>query len=62
MKSIKNFLLDESGSAEATSSVILIAAVGLLLAAALGIYYAAITGFFSKAAGVIQGWGFGNFG
>lgn len=61
MERIKRFLLEEAGSAEATSSVILIAAVGLLLATALGVYYAAINGFFTKAAGIIGGWGFGTF-
>jgi Flp pilus assembly pilin Flp len=61
MERIKRFLLDESGSSEAASSVILIAAVGMLLAAAIGIYYTAVNGFFTKVGGAIDGFGFGTF-
>ncbi len=63
MERIKRFLLDESGSSEAASSVILIAAVGTLLLAALAIYYAAINGFFTavgaKITGFAAAWGVG---
>ena len=48
MERIKRFLVDESGSSEAASSVILIAGVGTLLVAALAIYYGAINGFFTS--------------
>lgn len=58
MERIKRFLLDESGSSEAVSSVILIAAAGLLLTAGIGIYYGAFTTFFNSAAGTISGWVF----
>ncbi len=49
MERIKRFLKDESGSAEAASSVILIAGVGGLLAVAILAYYGAISAFFGKA-------------
>lgn len=39
MKRIKKFLLDDSGTAEATSTVIMIAAVGILLATGLIAWY-----------------------
>ncbi len=51
MERIKRFLLDDSGTAEATSSVILIAAVGILLGAALVTYYGGVNSFFSGSAG-----------
>lgn len=47
MERIKRFLKDESGTAEATSSVVLIAAVGILLGAALVTYYGGVNSFFS---------------
>ena len=49
MERIKKFLLDESGTAEATSTVVMVAAVGILLGAALSIYYGAVNGFFTQA-------------
>jgi len=49
MERIKRFLLDDSGTAEATSSVILIAAVGILLGAGVALYYGAFTTFFTNA-------------
>ena len=39
MERIKRFLLDETATAEATSTVVMIAAVGVLLACGLGIWY-----------------------
>ncbi|MCL4500301.1 MAG: hypothetical protein M1438_00410 [Deltaproteobacteria bacterium] len=49
MNSIKRFLVDDSGTAEATSTVIMIAAVGILLAAGLMLWYGHITTFFTNA-------------
>ena len=56
MERIKRFLLDESGTAEATSSIILIAAVGVLLGAGMIAYYAGVNGFFSGAASTYTGY------
>jgi len=58
MESIKRFLLDETATAEATSSVVMIAAVGILLAGAIAIYYASINNFFSGAGTEINSWDF----
>jgi hypothetical protein len=52
---IKRFLLDETATAEATSTVIMIAAVGLLLAVGIATYYGGITGFFQGTATNFQG-------
>ena len=49
MERIKRFFRDEAATAEATSTVIMIAAVGLLLAAGLGIWYTGISDFFTAA-------------
>lgn len=54
MEKIKRFLMDESATAEATSTVIMIAAVGILLAAGLIVWYENIEGFFNTAGGNIQ--------
>jgi hypothetical protein len=60
MERIKRFLLDETATAEATSTVIMIAAVGLLLGVAISAYYTGISGFFSEAGnnftGAASGW------
>jgi len=56
MERIKKFLLDESGTAEATSTVIMIAAVGILLGAALATYYTSIDNFFSSAGAGADGY------
>ncbi len=50
MERIKRFLLEESGSSEAASSVILIAGVGCLLLTAIWLYYTNISTFFNNAA------------
>jgi Flp pilus assembly pilin Flp len=55
MKKIKRFLLDESGTAEATSTVIMIAAVGILLATGLILWYGKITTFFTDAGNNLTG-------
>ena len=49
MERIKRFFRDEAATAEATSTVIMIAAVGLLLAAGLTVWYTGITNFFTSA-------------
>lgn len=54
MERIKRFFLDDSATAEATSTVIMIAAVGILLAAGLTIWYGGITQFFSDKADDIK--------
>ena len=54
MERIKRFLVDDSATAEATSTVIMIAAVGILLAAGLTAWYGGIQGFFDQKATEIQ--------
>lgn len=54
MERIKRFFLDESATAEATSTVIMIAAVGILLGGALVLWYGQINGFFSTAGNTLQ--------
>ena len=54
MERIKRFFRDEAATAEATSTVIMIAAVGLLLAAGLGIWYTGISTFFGDASTQIE--------
>ena len=54
MERIKRFFRDETATAEATSTVIMIAAVGLLLAAGLTIWYTGISTFFTNASTQIE--------
>jgi hypothetical protein len=54
MERIKRFLLDETATAEATSTVIMIAAVGLLLGGALVVWYGQLNSFFSSAGSELQ--------
>ena len=56
MERIKRFLLDDTATAEATSTVVMIAAVGLLLAAGLTAWYSNLEGFFTAAGGNIVGY------
>jgi hypothetical protein len=49
MERIKQFFLDETATAEATSTVIMIAAVGILLGGAIAAYYGHVSGFFGTA-------------
>lgn len=49
MERIKRFFSDDTATAEATSTVIMIAAVGILLGAGIKLYYDGITGFFTGA-------------
>ncbi len=55
MNGIKRFFADDSGTAEATSTVIMIAAVGLLLALGLTIWYQKLQAFFTDAGDNIVG-------
>jgi hypothetical protein len=54
MERIKKFLLDETATAESTSTVVMIAAVGLLLAGGLTVWYGGLTNFFTSAAGSVN--------
>jgi hypothetical protein len=54
MESIKRFWLDESATAEASSTVIMIAFVGILLLGALGVYYTSMENFFGRISGYIN--------
>ncbi len=49
MDNLRRFFRDEAGTAEATSTVIMIAAVGLLLAAGLIAWYTGLNGAFNTA-------------
>jgi Flp pilus assembly pilin Flp len=49
MKGIKKFFMDEAGTAEATSTVIMIAAVGVLLASGLILWYTGVNTAFNTA-------------
>jgi Flp pilus assembly pilin Flp len=51
---IKRFWEEESATAEASSTVIMVAMAGLLLSAGLALYYAAINGFFAQVGGVME--------
>jgi Flp pilus assembly pilin Flp len=55
MERIKKFLLDEAGTAEATSTVIMIAAVGILLAAGLITWYTGLNTAFQTGSTKVQG-------
>jgi len=54
MEKIKKFLLDDSGTAEATTVIIFIAAAGILLAAGLVIYCRGANSFFTSAGGAMD--------
>ncbi len=49
MDGLRRFFRDEAGTAEATSTVIMIAAVGILLAAGLIAWYTGLNGAFNTA-------------
>jgi hypothetical protein len=59
MERIKRFLLDDTATAEATSTVIMVACVGLLLSAGLVLYYTSIGGFFNSISTTITTWATG---
>jgi hypothetical protein len=52
--SSKGFWQDESATAEASSTVIMVAFVGLLVSAGITLYYTAMNGFFARVGGVIE--------
>ena len=54
MERIKRFFLDDSASAEMTSSVLLIGAVAIIGAAALGLFWGSINDFFTGVSGWID--------
>ena len=54
MERVNGFLLDDSGSSEAASSVMMIAGVGGVLLLAAMAYYGAMSGFFQKAQAWMQ--------
>jgi hypothetical protein len=56
MERIKRFLRDETATAEATSTVIMIAAVGTLLAAGLIAWYNGMTDAFGTAGDKAGAW------
>jgi Flp pilus assembly pilin Flp len=49
MNGLRRFFRDEAATADATSTVIMIAAVGILLAAGLTLWYGGIKSFFTSA-------------
>ncbi len=55
MNSMDRFFADDSGTAEATSTVIMLAAVGLLLAAGIIAWYGTLNGFFGTAGSNMSG-------
>ena len=62
MNSIKRFFRDEAATAESASTVIMIAAVGILLAAGLGLWYGGIQSFFTSAGSNVAGYAGTAFG
>jgi len=57
MEKVKRFLLDDSATAEATTTVIIITAVGLLLAAGVIVWYDKLEWFFNNAGGNLENYG-----
>ncbi len=55
MNSIKRFFRNEAATAEATSTVIMIAAVGVLLAAGLVAWYTGLNAAFNTAGSRVTG-------
>ena len=53
MNGLRRFIRDEAATADATSTVIMIAAVGILLAAGLVVWYGGIKTFFTSASGQV---------
>jgi hypothetical protein len=56
MERIKRFFKDEAGTAEATSTVVMIAGAGILLAAALTAWYGGMTTIFTTYAAKLATW------
>ncbi len=56
MERIKRFFRDETATAEATSTVLMIAAAGVLLATGLGLWYGGMQTAFTTAGDKAKGW------
>jgi Flp pilus assembly pilin Flp len=54
MNGLRRFFRDEAATAEASSTVIMIAAVGILLAAGLVVWYGGIKSFFTSGSAQIS--------
>ncbi len=54
MERVKRFFLDETATAEAAGTAVMIAAAGLLLAAAISLWYHGLGTAFSNLAGKAQ--------
>lgn len=58
MERIKKFFSDESATAEATSTVVMIACAAVLLVAMVALWYnTGLGGFFNTVATRVSGWG-----
>ena len=58
MERIKRFFSDESATAEATSTVVMIACAAVLLVTLVALWYnTGLGGFFNTASGRVSGWG-----
>jgi Flp pilus assembly pilin Flp len=56
METIKRFFKDEAGTAEATSTVVMIAGAGILLAAGLTTWYTGLDTVFGAFSAAIAAW------
>ncbi len=54
MNGLRRFIREETATAEATSTVVMIAAVGILLAAGLFVWYTSLNGAFNTAANSVN--------
>ncbi|MGP8051776.1 MAG: Flp family type IVb pilin [Desulfobaccales bacterium] len=54
MNALRRFFREERGTAEATSMVVMIAAVGILLAAGLVVWYTSLNGAYNSAANTVN--------
>jgi hypothetical protein len=54
MNGLRRFFREETATAEATSMVVMIAAVGILLALGLGVWYGALNGSFNTMANSVN--------
>ncbi len=54
MDGLRRFFRDEAATAEATSTVVMIAAVGILLAAGLFVWYTSLNGAYNTAANSVN--------
>ncbi len=58
MERIKRFLLDDAATAEATSTVVMIACAAVLLVGLVAVWYnTGLGGFFNTASTRVSGWG-----